>query len=84
MVWHSSRLGIIFTINKIAKGFNIDYMLLKNSSINKQLKKLQNIKKPIIVELKAAENQRLLFSQIYKKKSDGVIEPQNLSDMNKS
>ena len=59
-------------------------MLLKNSSINKQLKKLQNIKKPIIVELKAAENQRLLFSQIYKKKSDGVIEPQNLSDMNKS
>ena len=58
-------------------------MLLKNSSINKQLKKLQNIKKPIIVELKAAENQRLLFGEIYKK-IDGVIEPQNLSDMNKS
>ena len=35
-------------------------MLLKNSSINKQLKKLQNIKKPIIVELKAAENQKII------------------------
>ncbi len=72
------------SIKKVSKGFNIDYMLLEKKTLKTQLKKLQNIKKPIIVELKADENQRLLFNQIYKKKPDGGVEPQNLSEMNKS
>ncbi len=70
------------SFEKVTKSFGLDYYKLKTKSdLQKNLKKILNLKKPTVCELIVDENQDSLFKQGYKSNNDGTFSPQPLSEM---
>ena len=70
------------SIEKMAVGFEVDYIKLKNPElIDNDIKKILKHKGPLIAELIVDENQKPLFRQGFIKNDDGTFNPTDLSDM---
>ena len=70
------------SIEKMALGFEVDYIKLKNPElINNDIQKILKHKGPLIVEVIVDENQKSLFRQKYIKNDNGTFSPTDLSDM---
>jgi acetolactate synthase-1/2/3 large subunit len=70
------------SIEKIAVGFEVDYMKLSNPDfINNNIEKILKHKGPLIAEVVVDENQKPLFRQGFIKNDDGTFNPTDLSDM---
>ena len=70
------------SIEKMALGFEVDYIKLKNPElINNDIQKILKHKGPLIVEVIVDENQKPLFRQKYIKNDNGTFSPTDLSDM---
>ena len=67
---------------KVSKAFGIKYIRVdKEKDTIKSIHKLLNTSGPIICELITSEDQPSLFKQGYKKNTNGLFEPQPLSEM---
>ncbi len=67
---------------KVSKAFGIKYIRVdKEKDTIKSIHKLLNSSGPIICELITSEDQPSLFKQGYKKNTNGLFEPQPLSEM---
>jgi len=70
------------SIEKMATGFEVDYMKLKNPDyIDDDIKKILKHIGPLIIEVIVDENQKPLFRQKFMKNDDGTFSPTDLSDM---
>jgi acetolactate synthase I/II/III large subunit len=70
------------TIEKMAVGFEVDFIKLKKPElISNDIKKILKHKGPLIVEVIIDENQKPLFRQKYIKNDNGTFSPRDLSDM---
>ena len=70
------------SIEKIAVGFEVEYMKLSNPDfINNNIEKILKHKGPLIAEVIVDENQKPLFRQGFIKNDDGTFNPRDLSDM---
>ena len=67
---------------KIVRAFGFKYLKLDHSKNTlKTIKELKKITGPVVCEIKIDENQPSLFKQGYKKNSNGIFQPQPLSEM---
>jgi acetolactate synthase I/II/III large subunit len=70
------------SIEKITKGFQINYMKVDRPEVvDDAIKEINDINGPLVVEIIIDENQKPLFKQKFTKNIDGTFTPHDLSEM---